>query len=144
MTTTVSIAELSDRVGLSKDTLRWYEREGVIPPVGRDASGHRVYDDATARIIEIVVRLRRTGMSVQDSRSFASMVAEGAASHGRRMALLERHREHVLASLDRIHEDLRAVEGKIAHYASLIDRGLDCAEQPIPDATIRQAQRSTS
>lgn len=144
VTTTIGIAELSHRTGLSKDTLRWYEREGVIPIVERDASGYRAYDEATARIIELVVRLRRTGMSVQDSRSFAAMVGEGASSHGRRMALLEQHREHVVADLARVKEDLTAVENKISHYAGLIDRGLDCSEQPLPTPAMRTAQRSTT
>lgn len=84
----LSIAEVSARTGLTRDTLRWYESEGVIPPVPRTSSGVRRYDDDTIRTIELLVRLRRTGMSVAHMRDFVAMLEQGARTHGRRMRLL--------------------------------------------------------
>lgn len=139
-----TIADVARASGLSADTLRWYGREGLIPPVPRDSAGRRVYDDPTLRMILLLVRLRRTGMPVARMRDFVAMVAEGAASHGRRMQLLTDHRVHVLEQLLRLREDLAALDQKIDHYDRLIDAGLDCAERPVEDLTILRAQRSTS
>lgn len=60
------IGEVSRLTGLSPDTLRWYEREGLIPPVPRTSDGRRAYDDLLVRTITLIVRLRCTGMPVAD------------------------------------------------------------------------------
>ncbi|WLP90504.1 MerR family transcriptional regulator [Gordonia sp. NB41Y] len=138
-----SIAEVSARTGLSRDTLRWYESEGVIPTVPRTAAGVRRYDDATIRMIELLVRLRQTGMSVAHMRDFVTMVGQGARTHGRRMRLLEDHREEIESRIRELVDGLAAVDEKIAHYRRLIDAGLDCTEQVIEDPDELAEQRWT-
>lgn len=134
------IGEVSRLTGLSPDTLRWYEREGLIPPVPRTSDGRRAYDNLLIRTITLIVRLRCTGMPVADMKRFCAMLSEGAASHGRRMHLLSEHRERIEAKIAQLQEDLQAVDDKIAHYRRLIELGLDCNEHPITDS---QQQRST-
>lgn len=139
---TLTIAEVVERTGLTKDTLRWYERQGLIPPVGRTATGHRAYDHATVRMIELIVRLRRTAMPVGEMKDFVTLVPLGAATHGRRLDLLETHRARVLAQLDQLRDDLVAIDAKITHYTDLIAAGRDCAEAPITDPDLLTRQRS--
>lgn len=141
MTTALGIAQVSEATGLTRDTLRWYEREGLIPHVERGSDGRRRYDDASLRIIQLIVRLRRTGMPVADIRWFFGLIEEGAASHGRRMALLCGHRERVVAQLEQLRQDLGAIDDKIDHYRGLIGLGLDCDNEPIVDHTILERQR---
>lgn len=145
MTTTstpeLGIAAVAERTGLSQDALRWYEREGLIPPVPRTPSGRRTYDDAAVRMVQLVVRLRRTGMPIAQVKEFCVMVGEGAATHGRRMSLLLEHRVRLLEQQAQLRDDLAAVDHKISHYEDLIERGLDCAETPVTDPGIRSQQR---
>lgn len=140
----LSIAEVSARTGLTRDTLRWYESEGVIPPVPRTASGVRRYDDDTIRMIELLVRLRRTGMSVAHMRDFVTMVHQGARTHGRRMRLLADHREEIESRIRELIDDLGAIDDKIGHYQRLIDAGLDCGELPIDNPDVLDEQRRTT
>lgn len=140
--TTLTIAEVAERTGLTKDTLRWYENEGLIPRVERDGRGYRAYDEAAVRMIELVIRLRRTGMPVKDMTSFVTMVQQGAGTHGQRLALLEEHRGRVLAQLAVLQGDLEAIEAKTTHYCRLIDEGRDCADEPVTDPAVRAKQRS--
>ena len=137
----MSIADVSARTGLTRDTLRWYEAEGLIPAVPRTSAGVRRYDDATIRMIDLLVRLRRTGMSVAHMRDFVTMVDQGARTHGRRMRLLEDHREEIESRIRELIDDLESVDDKIAHYRRLINAGLDCGEQPITDPAIIEQQR---
>lgn len=139
-----SISEVSASTGLTPDTLRWYEREGLLPRVPRDGAGRRVYDRASLAMIELIVRLRRTGMSVAATKEFCRLLTRGAATHGRRMALLAEHRSHVLDQLAQLQDDLSVVETKIAHYARLIEHGRDCGEEIITDAVMLSEQRRTS
>ena len=51
----LGIADVAKQTGLTQDTLRWYERQGVIPPVPRQSDGRRSYDEASVRIIQLIV-----------------------------------------------------------------------------------------
>lgn len=138
----LGIGEVADLTGLTKDTLRWYEREGLIPIVDRDSAGRRQYDDALVRMLHLLVRLRRTGMPVAQVKQFVDLMDEGAASHGRRVSLLSEHRLRLLEQIAALHDDLRAVDDKIDHYEGLIAAGRDCADQPIDDHDVLRLQRS--
>jgi len=137
----VGIRAVSGQTGLSLDTLRWYEREGLLPPVDRSGDGRRAYSAAAVGFVRLVQALRRTGMSVADVRRFVRLMDEGAASHGRRMALLEQQATLIRRQMSDLHDDLATVQHKIAHYRELIDQGLDCVGEPVDQATAaRQRQ----
>ncbi|YAL83129.1 MerR family transcriptional regulator [Dermacoccaceae bacterium W4C1] len=140
--TSIGIRQMAEQTGLSQDALRWYEREGLIPAVPRDGTGRRAYDEATVRMVRLLVRLRRTGMPVAQMKEFTGLVAVGASTHGRRMTLLSQHRLRLLEQLLVLREDLAAVDDKITHYRELIDSGLDCAGEPIDDPRVIEQQRS--
>lgn len=112
----VGIAEVADITGLSRDTLRWYEREGLIPVIDRTSNGYRRYDGRAIRMIQMLVRLRRTGMPVEQMREYITLVAEGESSHRRRLALLRRHRDAVQQQLNQLADDLGALDHKITNY----------------------------
>lgn len=142
MSQTHSIGDVAALTGLSRDALRWYEREGLLPPVARDGSGRRRYDPSTVGLLQLLIRLRRTGMPVAEVRRFIALVEEGAASHGRRGALLQAHRERLLDQLTALQRDLTLVDDKIDHYQRLIADGLDCLGQPVTDEdTLRRQAR---
>ncbi|WP_430331150.1 MerR family transcriptional regulator [Rhodococcus sp. ACT016] len=143
MTASLGIASVAEVTGLTQDTLRWYEREGLIPRVVRGSDGRRRYDDASVRIIQLIVRLKRTGMPVAEIRRFLELYEEGAASHGRRMALLEEHRARVAARLAELRQDLTAIDDKIDHYRGLIAHGLDCDDTAITDTDVLEQQVRT-
>lgn len=122
------IRTVSEQTGLSIDTLRWYEREGLLPLVERGPDGRRRYPPAAIRFIRLVQALRRTGMSVADVRHFVQM-GSGVGWHDRRAALLEEHATAVERQIRRLQEDLTVVREKIAHHHDLRERGLDCEDE---------------
>lgn len=114
--TTLSVSEAAARVGLSTHTLRWYEREGLVAPVGRDAVGRRRYTEADLGWLGMLVRLRRTGMPVRDVRRYAELAREGDHTIADRLALFRAHRERVLARIADLRADLDAIDYKIELY----------------------------
>lgn len=110
-------AELS---GLSVDTLRYYEKEGLsLHRPGRSASGQRRYTEDDVRWLGTLVMLRRTGMPIRDIRRFVDLYrVEG--SEPQRMAILEAHREHVLEELNEVQTHLEAINRKIRIYAEKV------------------------
>lgn len=139
----LGIAEVSELTGLSQDTLRWYEREGLFPRVARGADRRRRYSPRQVGLLRLLVRLRRTGMPTKEMRQFSQLVSGGAATHGQRLALLAAHRERILARLTELQADLTALDEKASHYRWLIEQGLDCDGAPV-DADTAVLQRASS
>lgn len=110
-------AELS---GLSVDTLRYYEKEGLsLHRPERSASGQRRYTEEDVRWLGTLVMLRRTGMPIRDVRRFVDLYrVEGSESE--RMAILEAHREHVLEQLAEVQTHLDAINRKIDFYKEVV------------------------
>ena len=113
--TTYAPQEAADRTGFSLDTLRYYERIGLLDDVGRTSGGRRVYRDDHLEWLGILSCLRRTNMPVREMRRFAELSrVDGTAKE--RLEILEGHRESVLAMIADLQQALSVVEGKIKYY----------------------------
>jgi DNA-binding transcriptional MerR regulator len=135
--TSLGIRQVSEETGLSIDTLRWYEREGLLPLVERSADGRRRYPPGALRFIRLVQALRRTGMPVADVRRFVTLGGGELAHHPERMALLEQQCAQIEQRMVELRDDLAVVQAKIAQYRELIARGVDC-EDELPDDLLAQ------
>jgi DNA-binding transcriptional MerR regulator len=115
----LSIGEAAQRLNLTEDTLRYYERVGLTPPVERDAgSGHRRYSEDDLRWFTFVSRMRATGMSIETLQRYAAFTREGQQTAAARRALLEEHRSKLQARIEELHDALRVVDKKIERLAS--------------------------
>jgi DNA-binding transcriptional MerR regulator len=113
----LTIAEVAERTGLTRHTLRYYERDGLMLDVGRDDTGHRRYCERDLGWIELITKLRATGMPIREVRRYAELVRAGDGNSGERLALLRAHRERVRAQLDVMAAYLGAIDMKISYYA---------------------------
>ncbi|MFG3704359.1 MerR family transcriptional regulator [Micromonospora sp. NPDC047670] len=114
--TTLTVGEAAERVGLTTYTLRWYEQEGLVAPVGRDSAGRRRYTERDVDWLFLLTRLRRTGMPVRDMRRYAELARQGDGTLAARRALFEAHRARVLNRMAELEEDLKVLDYKIDHY----------------------------
>ena len=122
------IGDVARLSGVSIDTLRYYDRAGLLGAVHRDGGGRRVFDRDTLGLLDVVLRLRRTGMPVEEVGHFVELVGLGDAERAGRLELLRAHRRRVLSQLDQLQGDLTVIEWKIAVYQA----GEDGAEPPPP------------
>ena len=121
--TSLTIAEAAERTGLTAHTLRYYERDGLmLGAVERATSGHRRYAERDLRWIELITRLRATGMPIRDVRRYAALVRDGAGNEAERLALLLAHREVVERQLAEVTSHLRAIDHKIGIYEGKLER----------------------
>jgi len=119
----MSIAEAARRTGVSVHTLRYYERAGLVVPVGRTATGRRRYQQIDLDWITICTRLRATGMPIRHIRRYAELVAAGRGNERERLTLLESHRAEVAAQLAELQANLAAIDHKIDVYRERVDAG---------------------
>lgn len=115
----VSIAEAAVRSGLSIDTLRYYERIGLIDPPARDAGGRRQYTADDLGWIDFLTRLRTTGMSIRGMQHYADLCRQGPSTAGERRRLLLEQRAVVRARIEELSSCLGVLDYKITHYAEL-------------------------
>ncbi|WP_449060906.1 MerR family transcriptional regulator [Planomonospora algeriensis] len=114
--TGITIREAARTSGLSAHTLRYYERIGLVPEVGRDAAGHRSYTGADLAWLEFLTKLRRTGMPIADMCRYAELVRRGPETAAERRRILQAHRERVLQRIAQLDGDLAILDRKIDMY----------------------------
>lgn len=117
----LTIAEVAERTGLTRHTLRYYERDGLMLGVDRAGSGHRRYSEHDLDWLELITKLRATGMPIREVRRYAELVRAGEGNEAERLALLRAHRERVRAQLKEMASYLGAIDMKISYYAGAID-----------------------
>jgi len=113
---TLSIAEMAERTGVTAHTLRYYERIGLLDGVARDASGYRSYAAADFGRVVFLTRLRMTGMPIRELLRYVTLVGAGEATVDERLAMLVAHRESVRAQLAELQFALETIDFKIASY----------------------------
>ena len=128
----ITIGEAAQRTGLSVDTLRYYERAGLIDPVRRARNGRR-YDEVDLLWLAFLRRLRASGMPIAQMRRFARLRCAGDATARERRELLEEHAHTIRDRLAELSENLEIVERKITHF-----RRLDEASRSKPTVTPRE------
>jgi DNA-binding transcriptional MerR regulator len=112
----LTVADAARETGVSAHTLRYYERAGLLQPVERDGSGHRRFTADDVDWVTVITKLRATGMPIRRIRQYAELVWAGEGNERERLALLEAHREEVLARLAEIERNLELVDYKIGLY----------------------------
>ncbi len=115
----LTIDEVAKRSGLTAHTLRYYERIGLIAPVGRAAGGQRRYAAADMAWIEFLLRLRTTCMPISKMQAFATLRSAGDATVSPRRQMLQTHLSEVQANIEAMQQAAVALQEKIEHYRSL-------------------------
>ncbi len=110
--------QVVERFEFSHDTLRYYERIGVLNPVERASTGHRRYRTADVELLDLVRCLRDTGMSIASMRRFADLVRGGEDTIPQRIDLLAEHDAQLAERIAVLQERQRHIRAKIAHYRS--------------------------
>ncbi|MGW7353077.1 MerR family transcriptional regulator [Streptomyces sp. NPDC054784] len=113
-----TISEVAACTGLSAHTLRWYERIGLMPHVDRSHTGQRRFTDRDLDWLQLVNRLRSTGMPVADMVRYAELVRAGEHTCGERLELFEATRRDVLRRIEELQETLTVLNYKIDIYAN--------------------------
>jgi DNA-binding transcriptional MerR regulator len=146
MSELLMIGGLAQRTGRSIDTIRWYEAQGLVPGVARDAGGRRRYTEQHVGWLLLMDRLRRTGMSIAEMRRYTALVKQGRSALKERQDMLRAHRERVERTVAEWTEALALLDGKIDFYGQWLHTGrrpaldmLASFANPVP--TSRQRSR---
>ncbi len=114
------ISEVSHQSGISPDTLRYYERIGLLPPVNRSDSGIRDYSELDVRRIEFIKCMRTAGLPVEVLIKYYGLVQQGDATMEERKAILVEQRAEITARMDELQQTLDLLDYKIGFYENAL------------------------
>ncbi|GAA4702894.1 MerR family transcriptional regulator [Brevibacillus fulvus] len=111
-----SISEAAAKFNISESTLRYYEKKGLMPLIERDEAGRRIFSEDQMSLLEIVICLKHTHMPISSIKQYVDWVIEGENTLERRLEMMNRHKQAVLAEISVMTESLKGIEAKINRY----------------------------
>lgn len=109
-------AQTAQKMGISAHTLRFYDKEGLLPNVGRDEHGNRRFTDNDLQWLSLLQCLKNTGMSLKDIKRFAECTTIGDDTIEERLALFENQTQNVKQQIAELQRYLGLLEYKVAFY----------------------------
>ena len=116
----MKISEVSERYGISADTLRYYERVGLIPFVTRDPSGIRDYGEMDMKRVEFIKCMRSAGLPIEVLIEYVGLVQQGDETLDARREILIEQREKLAAKMQEMQKTLDLLDYKIQFYENAV------------------------
>mgnify|MGYP003611175591 FL=1 len=137
-----SIGEISKMMNVAPSTLRYYEKEGLLPFIKRSESGIRVFGESDFGWFSIIHCLKQAGMSIKDIKKYMDMIAEGDSSIGERLDIFEKQRVKVERQIKELNQIREVLEYKCWYYETAEEIGsVDAVEnmktEDMPDKYAR-------
>ncbi|EKY28429.1 MerR family transcriptional regulator [Clostridium celatum] len=122
----MTITEVSKKYELSTDTLRYYERIGLIPPVNRNKSGNRDYTETDCKWVNFIKCMRNAGLSIEILIEYVTLFQQGNDTIASRKQLLFEQRKQIVEKFEELQSTLNYLDKKIDRYDELM---LKCEDE---------------
>lgn len=111
-----TIGQMANLLNISPSTLRYYDKEGLLPFIERSKSGIRIFKDSDYEWLKIIECFKKTGMHLKDIRSFVLMAMQGDVTINERLQLIANQRKTVISQIDELKEKLEMLDFKLWYY----------------------------
>lgn len=126
---TYTIAQAAAKAHLTAHTLRYYDKEGLLPFIERSNSGNRIFKDEDFESLSIINCLKNTGMSIKDIKTYIDWCMEGDSSLNKRLNVFLKQREALLAKMKELENHMKTVDFKIWYYETAIEAGTEAIHE---------------
>ena len=120
-----TIRQVAEMTGIPATTLRYYDKEGLLPFLERRSSGYREFSDIDLASLLIVQCLKSTGMSVVEMKQFSDWVREGDSTLQQRLDMFLRRKESVERQIAELQKALEVIEYKCGYYRRAVEAGTE-------------------
>ena len=127
-----SIGEAAKALDIPASTIRYYEKNGLLPHIGRTDGGIRSFTDADLDLLRLIGHLKMSGMSLQEIREFVRLSELGDESIEDRRALVHRRREKILEQIENLNRTLRFIEYRCCFYDTAAGAGTGEVPRMLP------------
>lgn len=123
------IKDVAEKLNLSVSTIRYYDKEGLLPFIERKESGYRVFNEGDVQLLKIIECMKKTGMQIKDIKRFIDYVKEGDSSLQKRYELFEERRKAVTEQIAELQKSLDLIEYKCWYYKTAVEAGTEKVHQ---------------
>ncbi|WP_338626647.1 MerR family transcriptional regulator [Clostridium baratii] len=120
-----SISEVAKKMNLSVSTIRYYDKEGLLPFIERTESGYRIFSESDVKMLEIIECLKHTGMSIKDIKAFSNWVKDGDYSLEQRYEMFLERKKVVEAQIQELQKSLDLINHKCWYYKTALEAGTE-------------------
>ncbi|MBC5662069.1 MerR family transcriptional regulator [Coprococcus sp. NSJ-10] len=120
----MTIKEVSEEFGISQDTLRYYERVGLIPPVTRTSSGNRDYQESDLGWVENAVCMRNAGVPIEALIEYVKLYQMGDTTFEARRQLLQEQYDALQEQKEQIEATMKRLAYKVSRYEKAVQTGV--------------------
>lgn len=121
----LEIKDVAKMTGIPQSTIRYYDKEGLLPFLKRKSSGYRVFDDGDLKMLQIIDCLKSTGMSIKDIQKFSKMVQKGDATLKDRYDFFVEQRKVVEEQMAHLQRRLDVIDHKCNYYQAAMKAGTE-------------------
>lgn len=127
-----TVGEMAKRLGVAASTLRYYDKEGLLPFVERSSGGIRMFKEADYEWLQMIQCLKATGMPLKDIRTFVTMAMAGDGTIDARLQLIMQQRDAVLDQMKSLQQTLDILNFKCWYYETAKAQGTTAALKKLP------------
>ncbi len=131
-----TIGEMANKLGVAPSTLRYYEKEGLLPFVERTDGGIRTFKDDDIAWLSTIQCLKKTGMSIKDIKQFIDWCMEGDATIDKRLALIQKQKDEVNSQIRKLNDTLDMLDYKEWYYQTAKQAGTCAVHSTMPPSQI--------
>lgn len=120
-----TIQQVAKMTHIPATTLRYYDKEGLLPFLERRESGYRAFSDVDLAMLQVLQCLKATGMSISEMKQFSQWVQEGDSSLKERYDLFVRRKEAVEQQIAELQKSLEVINHKCDYYRRAVEAGTE-------------------
>ena len=136
-----TVGEMARRLGVPASTIRYYDKEGLLPFVGRSSGGIRVFTEKDFEWLRIIECLKKTGMSLKDIREYIELAMQGDETIARRLELFRKQRTVLETRMAELQQTMDTLDYKCWFYETAAARGSTEGISDLPDEALPEALR---
>lgn len=111
-----TVGEMAKKMGVPSSTLRYYDKEGILPFLERSAGGKRIFKESDMEWLSIIECLKKTGMPIKEIKKFVDWCIEGDSTIEKRLELIDKQRNEVLNQMEQLKNTLKTLDYKHWYY----------------------------
>lgn len=137
-----TVGEMSKKLNVTPSTLRYYDKEGLLPFVERSGGGIRMFHDSDLEWLTIIECLKKSGMAIKDIKKFIDWCIEGDCTIEQRLMLIDQQRDAVIQKIEQLNETLAVLNYKHWYYETAKEAGTCAVHQDISPDNIPEEFRT--
>ena len=137
-----TIGEMARKLNVAPSTLRYYDKEGLLPFVERSGGGRRMFKEEDMEWLRLLGCLKKAGMPLKEIRAFLDLSRQGDGTIGQRLELIEKQRQSVLERQKQLEETLFTLDYKRWYYQTALEAGTCAVHDTLSPERIPERLRS--